>query len=89
MMKRALSVFLALVLLIGLLVLPASAASAKDVHTYLMNIAKEGSYDDAEHAWYDGFEIGSNSEGTFFYVVSYMEKTKYVHNSIVFFASSS
>ena len=88
-MKRALSVFLALVLLIGLLVLPASAASAKDVHTYLMNIAKEGSYDDAEHAWYDGFEIGSNSEGTFFYVVSYMEKTKYVHNSIVFFASSS
>ena len=42
MMKRALSLFLAVILMLGLLVLPASAASAKDVHTYLMNIAKEG-----------------------------------------------
>ena len=88
MMKRALSLFLAVILMLGLLVLPASAASAKDVHTYLMNIAKEGSYDETEQAWYDGFEIGSNEDGRFFFVVGYMEKTKYVHSSIVYFANS-
>ena len=90
MKHRVLSLLLAAVLLMGLLALPASAASAKDVHSYLTDFAKQsGNYDDTEQGWYSGFQIGSSSSARVFFVVYYMKNTKYVHCSAVYAAQSS
>ena len=42
MKKRIISLTLALILLVGVLVVPVNAASAKDVHNYLKEFAKSG-----------------------------------------------
>ena len=89
MKKRILTLALALILIFSALAVPAQAVSGKDVHAYLKSIALSGSYDETEQAWYNGFKIGSGGNGDFYFVVGYMEKTKYIHNSIIYFANDS
>ena len=90
MKHRVVSLFLALILLVSLLVMPASAASAKDVHSYLTQFAKQsGSYDEDEQGWYSGFQIASSSVARVYFVVYYMKNTQYVHCSAVYLAQSS
>ena len=89
MKKRILTLALALILVFSAVSLPVHAATGKDVHAYLKNLALGGSYDQTEQAWYTGFQIGSVSSGSYYFVVSYLEKTRYVHNSIIYYSNDS
>jgi len=74
MKKRVLSLLLALVLAVSIFVMPAEAASAKQVHTYLMNLAKGGQYDADNKWWSDGFNVGENA----YFGVFYLESSGYI-----------
>ena len=63
MKTRLISMLLALVLLLGAVATPVYAVTAKDVHTYLKELAMDGSYDSSDKYWYNGFKIGSNDAG--------------------------
>ena len=89
MKKRILTLALALVLIFSAVALPVHAATGKEVHAYMKSIALKGSYSDEDQAWYYGFQIGSVSAGSYYFVIGYMEKTKYVHNSIVYISNDS
>ena len=82
MKKRWISMLLALILLLGAVATPVYAVTAKDVHTYLKELAMDGSYDSSGKYWYNGFKIGSNDAGDMIFWVQYMESTKYVHMTI-------
>ena len=88
MKTRILSLALALILVFSVITLPVHAATAKDVQAYLKSIAQEGSYSSQDQAWYNGFKIGSNNYGNFYFIIGYMESTKYVHMSIIFDATN-
>ena len=74
MKKRVLSLILATVLLLGLLTVPASAATPKDVYNYLKQIAMEGTHDTDEGCYYDGFVL--DEENGICYAVYYWESSK-------------
>ena len=74
MKKRVLSLLLALVLAVSIFVMPAEAATAKEVHTLLVNIAKAGQYDSDAGWWSDGFSVGEN----LYYGVFYLESSGYI-----------
>ena len=78
MKKRIISLTLALILLVGVLVVPVNAASAKDVHNYLVEFAKSGEYDSENQCWF--MEIPINSDLDF--GVYYLEQSKYIETSI-------
>ena len=78
-MKRIVSLLLALTLLVSVLVMPASAATAKEVHTYLVNLAKEGSYDSDSQWWYNTVKL---DEDYFSYGVFYLTQSGYIELSI-------
>ena len=78
MKKRVLSLLLALVLAVSIFAMPVEAASAKQVHTYLMNLAKGGQYDADNKWWSDGFTIGENTN----YGIFYLEQSGYIELSI-------
>ena len=77
MKKRILALALTLVLLIGVLATPASAATGKEVFNYLKSIAQEGDYDSENNWYYSSFNVGSNVYYGVFYLVSqnYIEAT--------------
>ena len=77
MKKRVLSLLLALVLAVSIFVMPAEAASAKEVHTYLTELAKAGQYDSDAGWWSDGFNIGENA----YFGVFYLESSGYIELS--------
>ncbi len=81
MKTRVLSLLLALVLLVSVLTVSASAASAKDVHTYLKNLAMEGQYNADAHWYENGFVL--DSDNGVFYGVYYLEQTGYIECSMV------
>ncbi len=90
MKTRILSLMLAVVLLLGLLAMPASAATAKDVYNYLKEVAlSSGSYDDVEDCYYSGFQFMSDDRGKYYFFISYMNQTKYVHNAIAYYPNDS
>ncbi len=74
MKKRLLSLALIAILLIGLLAVPASAASPKDVFNYLVSFAKKGTH--SQSVWANGFSL--NDDNTVFYIVAYDETNKKV-----------
>ena len=77
MRKRILALTLTLVLLIGVLATPASAATGKEVFNYLKSIAQEGDYDSDSDWYYSSFQVGSNVYYGIVYLVSqnYIEAT--------------
>ena len=74
MKKRVLSLLLAVLLIVSLLTIPASAATAKEVHTYLVSIAKRGNYDENEHLYSNEAPLGENIN----YGVYYLENSGYI-----------
>ena len=80
MKNRMISLLLALILVIGLLALPASAATAKEVHSYLVSIAKQGTYDSEGHWWHDDMPL--DEEGSLYFGVYYLEQTQYIELSV-------
>ena len=80
MKKRILSIVLALVLLVGVLTVPVSAAPAKEVHSYLKNIAMDGYYDSELNAYYDGFVV--DSDNGIYYAIYYLVDSKYIECSL-------
>ena len=87
MKQRILTLALALVLVCSAVAVPVHAASGKDVHAYLKSFAMEGSYSSEDQVWYNGFQIGSNGSGSFYFAINYLEQTKYIQNSIVYYAN--
>lgn len=81
MKRRILSLSLALILVFSVLALPASAASAKEVHTYLKNIAMSGQHDAENGYYYDGFFI--TDDNSLYYGVFYLEDSKYIQVSVI------
>ena len=80
MTKRVLTLLLALTLLLNLLVLPASAATAKEARDYLVALAKAGSYDEEAGWWYDALPLDENQ--SVFYGIYYLENTDYIELSV-------
>ena len=76
MKKRALSLFLTLILLFSALPLPASAASAKDVYNYLKEFPLHGDYDSNSMTWTISAKL--NSESDLYYAIRYLESSQYL-----------
>ena len=76
MKKRIVSLLLAVLLLVGTLSIPVSAASAKDVYNYLKGIAMSGNYDSDGKCWYTAFQVDSSNG--IYYAICYMESDKYM-----------
>ena len=89
MKKRILAIALTLVLLLGTFAAPASAATAKDAYNFLKELALEGYYNEIDDCWHTYIQIGSNNIGSYYFFITYMVKTKYVHTAIVFFSDNS
>ena len=80
MMKRIVTLLLALTLLASLLVLPADAATAKEARGYLVELAKAGTHDEEAGWWYDAMPL--DEAQTLFYGIYYLEETDYIEVSI-------
>ena len=80
MKKRILTLTLALILIISAVATPVSAASGKDVHKYLKEIAMEGFHDTDQGCYYDGFYLDQD-EGLVF-AVYYWESDQYIETTI-------
>ena len=78
MKKRVLSLLLALVLAVSIFAIPVEAASAKQVHTYLMNLAKQGKYDSDAGLWFANLPVGEELS----YGVFYLESSGYIELSV-------
>ena len=78
--QRILSLVLVLILVFSVFTVPVSAATAKEVHTYLMNFAKSGTYESANSWWYRSFSV--SSDNSVVYGVYYLEQTKYIEASL-------
>ena len=76
MQKRIFSLFLALTLLMGVFVLPVSAASAKDVYNYLVKSAKDVEHNATDGYYRDAFYI--TDEQYEVYAVYYWEDSREV-----------
>ena len=76
MKKRAISLFLALILMFSALPLPASAASAKDVYNYLKEFPLHGDYDSSSKTWMISARL--NSESELYYAIRYLESSQYL-----------
>ncbi len=84
MKKRIISLVLAAILLLGLLTVPASAATPKNVYDYLKQLASGGSYDSDLQCYYVSMPI-DESNGIY-YGIYYMQSSKNIEISI--FSSS-
>ena len=84
MKKRIVSLVLAAILLLGLLTVPASAATPKNVYDYLKQLASGGSYDSDLQCYYVSMPI-DESNGIY-YGIYYMQSSKNIEISI--FSSS-
>ena len=80
MKKRILTLALALILILSAVAMPVSAASGKDVHKYLKEIAMEGYHDTESGCYYDGFFLDESSGLVF--AVYYWESDQYVETTI-------
>ena len=80
MKKRMISMILAVILIFSAVAMPVSAATGKDVHKYLKEIAMEGYHDTEEGCYYDGFYLDESSG--LIYAVYYWESDQYVETTI-------
>lgn len=80
MKTRILALALVLILLVGVLAVPASAATKSDVYNYLKGIALQGDHDTEQKCYSDGFTIPS--QDSLYYAVYYWEVSKNIEVSI-------
>ncbi len=80
MKKRILTLALVLILVFSAVAVPVSAATGKDVHKYLKEVAMEGYHDSDLGCWYDGFYLDESSG--LIYAVYYWEKDQYIESTV-------